>query len=355
MDQKRINMQYRYVPLLLIAALALPCLGVCVYEKIPEVNEVDILSPASEDVLGFNFVFNLYQGSNTQDNFIIGMKPYLRDNDILVIVSGNGIDTGGLPAAQRPANIPLGSTWLSVTAKHNASNPNYRAVDTAEVNTRLAKHKAAFSGINIHYVVYTAGIGHLDEIISGLSAASLDQVDCIFSGYEPNYLLEFSYNGLDTSYIDQAAALIKGQGKLAGLAPSGRGFNSPQFLNWDYGIFAQKLDEMIVQTQTYLADDSRKGNLDIPNYRNAALSRLRPQLAKAPACKVYPQITISTQVYKHPDETTGNRNEAALIYCVKGIQAIRDAGFPGASLWFSNETESLNNMRTLVQTMRVAK
>ena len=283
----------------------------------------------------FNFVFNLYQGGDRMDSFIIdSVKPYLRDGDILVVVSGNGIEDG--------ADLSK--------AAHNVTNANYRTVNVAEVNTRLATLKAALADIDIHYVVYTAGIGHIQEILAGLNEASKAQLAGITSGYEPNYLLEFTYNGQDFKYIQDAAKLIRDAGYEAGLGPSGRGLSSNQFIGWNYGQFAQRLDEMIVQTQSHLAKDARDRNLNVTNYKNVALNPLLSQMSQFPGnCRVYPQVTIGLGIEENTAEES-NTNAAALAYCIQGVKAIYAAGFPGASLWFGYN--AMDNMLELVKTIR---
>jgi hypothetical protein len=95
----------------------------------------EITKEATADLRNFNFVFNLYQGGDRMDDFIVQrVKPYLRDGDVLNIVTGNGISPG--------ADLSK--------ANHTVNLNHTRDVNMDEVNTRLARFRRDLPGIKIH-------------------------------------------------------------------------------------------------------------------------------------------------------------------------------------------------------------
>jgi hypothetical protein len=69
---------------------------------------------------------------------------------------------------------------------------------------------------------------------------------------------------------------------------------------------------------------------------------------------MYPQVTLGNSI---GNESSGgnqaNTNAASLIFCLKAIQAIKEAGFPGVSLWYGYDAQE--NMLSAVKTMRTAR
>ena len=302
--------------------------------------EIDPSGPfPAED--NFNLVFNLYQGSSGSkmaDHLILQVKPYLRDNDSITVFTGNGFDD---ESEKDTALTPPGPT----------NTFSIQKVNTSEVNSRLALLKTGLATIDIHYVVYTAGIEHIRQVIDGLNSASKAQLSGIAYGYEPYYLYEFEFDFNKTlTHITDASLLIRQEGFLAGSGPAGRFLRDNELKNykWNYGEIAQLLDETIIQTQTILRQDFQAGNLDLPEYRRI-LKRLKDQLEQYPnTCKVYPQITINDG----QAATGGNVNAAPLEYCIEAIKVIKEFGFPGASIWYGGTEAVMANMLNLVKAAR---
>ena len=73
------------------------------------------------------------------------------------------------------------------------------------------------------------------------------------------------------------------------------------------------------------------------------------------SCLIFPQVTIANTIGNEETGEGANTNSADLLFCVKATGAIKDAGFPGVSLWISNQQACLDNMLTLVKTMRTEK
>lgn len=293
----------------------------------------------------FNFLFHLWQAYENEDYpsprdaFIINeLKPYLRDGDVLNIVTGNGIEPGS----------DLGR------ARHDVKNPPYRFVDMKIVNERLARFGEALSGINIRYSVLTAGMDHLRLVIDCLSPAGRKQLDTVFYAYEPNFLLEFDFHGeASVRHLREAASLIRGAGFKAGAAPpTGCDLKETGFTNWNYGRFAQELDRMVLQTQASLAVDCRNRDLNLSNWKNYALNTMLKQFSDYPgSCCVFPQVTMGAAVGDEVPAASRSGYASDLLYCKSAVNALYESGFPGVSLWYNldanaNVLETVRKMRT---------
>ena len=286
----------------------------------------------------FNLVFNLHQGGEAMDDYITGViKPYLREGDVLVLVTGNGVPPGDGDKVLEP---------------FSRKEINYRAVDMDEINRRLAGLKEKLKGIEVKVDLYTAGHAHLKEVIAGLDPAHKDFIFGIHYGYEPSYLPEFRHDAdLSVELMKEAARLIRDAGFKACAAPSGRGLSDDnRFSTWNYGRFAQVFDEMIVQTQSRLRSDAIAEDLNIPSYKLAA-SKLYHQIKREypSLCRVYPQITISDSA-KAGGVNKVNTNAAPVQYALEGFKFLKALGFPGASFWYS--TGSQPQMLAIVKYFR---
>jgi hypothetical protein len=275
------------------------------------------------------------------DTFIIErVKPYLRDGDVLSVITGNGIEPG---TDLRGAN-------------HSMPNAVYRRVDMKIVNERLAGFRDALRGINIRYVVYTAGFDHIQEVIAGLSAESRSQVYGIDSAYEPYYMKEFCFDGIESmEYIEKISTRIHEAGFKAGISVTGSAlWEKDEFSNFNYARFALNLDQMTVQTQGALAIDSRSGARGIACFRDRALKVLQKQNRDFPGLRneirVFPQITVGRETGDGPKQYS---NAAPLSYCKKAVEAARACGFPGLSLFYGKDSQE--NMLKVVQAVRAAK
>lgn len=280
----------------------------------------------------FKFLFNLYQGGNQMDDFMIfKVRPYLRDGDVINIVTGNGVSENAIMLEQ------------------NARNSPHRNVDMNEVNQRLNKLRKTFSGICLKYTIYTAGLNHIKEVAGGLTPENKTALTGIFYGYEPNYLSEFQYDiKKSVEHVRDAAHLIREAGFLAGSAPTGRGLSeSTEFTGWNYRLFADQTDMLIVQTQTFLKTDYINNDMKLPKFKSV-IALLKQELAEGhqSSCIVYPQVTTS------PSRERNNGNGAPAQYCVAAVRVILDGGFKGASLWFGDSVVAMDSMLAIVKAFR---
>ena len=305
----------------------------------------EILAYATQDVEDFRFVFNIHQGNAGPqiDWMIENLGPYLRDGDVILQVSGNGI-----AHSHRP---DWSGAWHPVTE----ANVNERTLDMTEVETSLERLRNAFPDINIHYLVYTNGYDNIETVISELSPQARAQIAGITSGYEPFYLLEFSFDFIRArEYYTHISSMIKGAGfSNVGTAVTGGALNpSNSYIGYNYAALTEQVDEMIIQTQTYLVADSTNRDLDINNYMRIVINPLVQQFGQnINRIPVYPQVTVGTARGDEADGGASGSNAASLLYCIQAVKAMRDAGFAGASLWWTNP--SLDNCLEIVRTMRV--
>ncbi len=205
------------------------------------------------------------------------LKPFLRPDDTLMLVSGN-------------VDKALDIGWLETSLEHLATE--------YPQNVLLA----------------TAGLGHLEQ----LAAAELPNAGLVYI-YEPGFanVPEFSWDADATlKNLVRAADLVHTHGSKVAFKPTGR----PLFQNylfkhgWDYGTFAEGVDLLLVQTQTYC-----KGG----NFTGAA-EKLGHECAHQLA-KTYVQITLD------PAARNGVSPEAAAS-CVQTAAA---CGFAGVTAWGS--------------------
>ena len=208
---------------------------------------------------------------------LTALKPFLRPNDTLMLVSGN--------VAQ-----PLDTGWLGTCLAELA----------AEYPQRV--------------LVAAAGVEHLEKLAeAGLETAGLAYI------YEPGFanVPEFSWDAATTlKNLERAAAIVYTHGSNVAFKPTGR----PLFQNylfkygWNYGSFAERVDLLLVQTQTYC----RAGT-----FRSAA-EKLGLECAHQLG-KTYVQITLD------PTARNGVSPETA----VKCAQTAEACGFAGVTAWGS--------------------
>ncbi len=217
----------------------------------------------------------LYNRAGLQE--LVKFKPFLKPDDTLMLVSGN-----------IGKELELG--WLETSLTHlTAEYPQ---------NVWLA----------------TAGLEHLEQ----LAAAQLPNAGLVYI-YEPGFanVPEFSWAAEVTiKNLEHAAEIVDGYGTKVAFKPTGRPlFQDYLFKHgWDYGVFAERTDLLLVQTQTYC-----KGG----NFTGAA-EKLGLECARDLA-KTYVQLTLD------PAARNGVAAEAA-ANCAEVAAA---CGFAGVTTWWS--------------------
>ncbi len=205
------------------------------------------------------------------------LKPFLRLEDTLMLVSGNVDKT-------------LDLVWLETSL--------------AQLTTEYPQ------GV----LVATAGLEHLEQ----LAAATLPNAGLVYI-YEPGFanVPEFSWEaGVTVKNLERAADLVHAHESKVAFKPTGRPlFQGYLFkYGWNYGVFAEHADLLLVQTQTYCHAGTFSG----------AAEKLGLECAQQLA-KTYVQVTLD------PTARNGVSPEAA-VNCVQTAQA---CGFAGVTAWGS--------------------
>lgn len=204
------------------------------------------------------------------------LKPFLKPDDTLMLVSGN-------------VDKPLDMAWIRESL-------------------------AFLDDFSAHTLVATAGLVHLEQ----LTRAELKTEGLVYI-YEPNFanVPEFSWDAAVTlKNLEQAAATVRLRGQRLAFKPTGRPLAqaSLQKHGWHYGAFAERVDTLLVQTQTYC----HGGRF------TEAVEKLGLECA-AQLGKTYTQITVD------PAARNGVAPEAAAA-CAK---LAAEYGFAGVTVWWS--------------------
>lgn len=206
------------------------------------------------------------------------LRPFLRPDDLLMLVSGN-------------VDRPLDEGWLAESLAHLAD---------------------AYGGPRV--LLATAGLAHLEHLAgAGLPAQGLVYI------YEPNFhnVPEFSWEAAPTlANVTHAAEMVRAAGLEVGFKPTGRPLFQPYLFKhgWNYGTFAETTDLLLVQTQTYC----HKGNFA------GAAAKLGLECA-AQLGKTFVQVTVD------PAARNGIPPDRAL----RCVQEALLHGFAGVTLWWS--------------------
>ena len=257
----------------LALALAL-LLGACTVAPQP--------APAHLPERGFTVVVPIYREAML-DLALTTLKPYLRDEDRFLIVSGN------------------------------MSGP----VDTAWINRAALELRAAYPYARLYAA--TSGLGNLERAAQEVG----DLVEAVVYIYEPNFpnQPEFSWDFAKTrAHFSEAAERVRAQGFRTVGKPTGRPLLQPSLTdyNWDYGVLATTVDEMLIQTQTYCAESV--------SAFSEAIREISGQYGARGQTRAWlPQVTIDPVA---PNGTSVGQAQACL-------SAARAQGVEGTVLWWS--------------------
>ncbi len=204
------------------------------------------------------------------------LRPFLKPDDTLMLVSGN-------------VDKPLDMAWVRESL-------------------------AFLDDFSAHTLVATAGLAHLEQ----LARAELNIGGLVYI-YEPNFanVPEFSWDAAVTlKNLEQAAATVRLRGQRVAFKPTGRPLAqaSLQKHGWHYGAFAERVDTLLVQTQTYchggrFAEAVEKLGLECATHLG----------------KTYTQVTVD------PAARNGVAPEAAAACAKLGAEY----GFAGVTVWWS--------------------
>ena len=208
---------------------------------------------------------------------LAALKPFLRPDDTLMLVSGN-------------VAKPLELGWLETSLARLATEYPQRIL------------------------LATAGVKHLGE----LAVTTLPNAGLVYI-YEPGFanVPEFSWEaGVTVKNLGRAAAIVHDNGSKVAFKPTGRPlFQAYLFkYGWNYGVFAERTDLLLVQTQTYCHAGTFSG----------AAAKLGLKCAQQLA-KTYVQVTLD------PTARNGVSPEAA----VNCAQTAKACGFAGVTAWGS--------------------
>lgn len=204
------------------------------------------------------------------------LRPFLKPDDTLMVVSGN-------------VDKPLDLAWVGESL-------------------------AFLERFPARVLVATAGLAHLER----LAEARLGLGGLVYI-YEPNFanVPEFSWKFSATlENLGSAADLARSYGQQLAFKPTGRPLAQAylQKHGWHYGAFAERVDTLLVQTQTY-CHGGRFAE---------AVAKLGLECA-AHLGKTYTQITLD------PTARNGVPPEGAAA-CA---QTAAKHGFAGVTAWWS--------------------
>ncbi len=205
------------------------------------------------------------------------LSPFLRSGDTLMLVSGN---------VDRPLDLGWVDESLSLLERYREQT----------------------------VLVATAGHAHLERLAAAKPrAAGLAYI------YEPGFqnVPEFAWEA-DTTVrnLVRAVATTRAAGFQAVFKPTGRPLFQANLARygWDYGVFAEGSDALLVQTQTYC----HKGNFD------GAVAKLGLECA-AQLGETYVQVTLDLAA----------RNGVSPAGAVTCARVAADHGFAGVTVWWS--------------------
>lgn len=214
---------------------------------------------------------------------LLTLAPPLGPDNSLMLVSGN-------------VDKPLGLEWLTRT--HEALRVRYPATP----------------------VLYaTAGLAHLKTL-----AGAGVQADGLVYVYEPGFanVPEFSWDKTVTlRNLEEAVRLARGAGLQVMFKPTGRPLlqRALQQHGWHYGSFAEQVDALFVQTQTYC----QNGTFAQATEKLAA--ECTPNLAKT-----YVQLTLDLAA----------RNGVSPTAARDCLRTAERCGFGGVTAWWSPRFEA---------------
>ena len=204
------------------------------------------------------------------------LEPFLRPDDALMLVSGN-------------VDKPLDLVWVG---------------ESLAFLERLPGRK----------LVATAGLAHLHN----LARAELGATGLVYI-YEPDFanVPEFSWEvGATLKNLEHAADSVRAHGQHVAFKPTGRPLAQAylQKHGWHYGAFAERVDLLLVQTQTYchggrFAEAVEKLGLE----------------CSAHLGKTYTQVTVDPNA----------RNGVAPEVATACAQLAAEGGFAGVTVWWS--------------------
>ncbi len=204
------------------------------------------------------------------------LEPFLRPSDTLMLVSGN-------------VDKPLDVAWIR-------------------------KSLAFLERFSARTLVATAGLAHLESLAQDeLAATGLVYI------YEPNFanVPEFSWEVKATlKNLDHAADIVRSRGQRVAFKPTGRPLAQTylQKHGWHYGAFAERVDTLLVQTQTYchggrFAEAVEKLGLECATHLG----------------KTYTQVTVDPNA----------RNGVAPEVAADCVRLAAEHGFAGVTVWWS--------------------
>lgn len=205
------------------------------------------------------------------------LSPLLRSGDTLMLVSGN-------------VDRPLDLGWVEESLAFLERYPDQTAL------------------------VATAGHAHFERL-----AAVKPRAAGLVYIYEPGFanVPEFAWEADATvRNLGRAVATAREAGFQAVFKPTGRPLFQANLARygWDYGVFAEGTDALLVQTQTYC----HKGNFA------EAVAKLGLECA-AQLGKTYVQVTLDLAA----------RNGVSPTDAVTCARAAADHGFAGVTVWWS--------------------
>ena len=206
----------------------------------------------------------------------------------ITFAANSTAEVNSLIATDRPYIQPGDSFDLA------SGNPENTTLNTGEINHWASLLREAFPSATIF--AHTAGVSHLSTLVTKASA----NIAGVFYDYEPHYEPEFSANFSQTvGEFENATNIAHSQGLLSIGYPTGQPIASAQYRidDWNYGVLAEKVDQLVVQSQTYC----HKG---ITSYRNA-VSDVLGQYAQesAPGVPTF-QITLGVNASLTPNQVT---------------------------------------------------
>lgn len=231
---------------------------------------------------GFTLILPVYDDAGLTHT-LTTLEPHIRDEDRFMIVSGNAAG----------------------------------AIDTAWINQTALELRAVYPYARLYAA--TSGLGNFTRATTEVS----NLIEAVVYIYEPNFpnQPEFSWDFAQTQAHFTEIATIARQGGLRAIGkPTGRPVIQPSLTEyaWDYGVLAETVDELLIQTQTYCKDGATEfGN---------ALDAIEAQYqANDPTLPWLPQITIAPN---HPNGISVSQAQACL-------EVARARGIEGTVLWWS--------------------
>lgn len=236
----------------------------------------------SADANSFVVVVPIY---NNQGLEVVrtGLRPYIRPGDIFLLVSGN----------------------------------NNRWIDVTWLNTTAATLKDLYP--NTVIMAGTSGLANVSSAASGVRAP----IEAVAYVYEPNFPNEpeFTWDfSVTSANFDQATQLVHSRGLLSVGKPTGRPILQAalQKHNWNYGILGQRVDQMIIQTQTYCKKS--------PQAFEAAIDKVLSQYQEAGATgRWFPLVSVDPRA----------PNGVPIQRALDCANAIKGRGLTGFLMWWS--------------------